>query len=448
MKCSLFIIGILCVAASCSDNGDQVHQHLPLKKKYAPKVLKEDYEQLIRVIKKNHPALYAYTPREELDELMKLQFEKITDSLSISDFYNLVVPIVSKIGCGHTNLNLPDWVWKDFTVAILPFNLFFHDRRAYITKDYTDQETLGVGTEILSIDGQNIHSLLEEMEGNISTDGDNASAKREMINQNFFQLLARQEDFPPEYKISFRRSQKDSILDAHISAMPSQAYFDLQPKPDSLLQFEIDSPRSTAVLTIRSFGFYERVKEFEAFIDDSFEKMRKAKVDHLILDLRNNGGGDPFCASYLMTYLCKEPVVYFSEPYPPYETLAKPMQLAKNHFSGKLYTLIDGGCFSTTGHLCALLRYHHIGEFIGTETGGTYTCNDNSQTYRLINTGILARVARGTFSVAVHGIPRFSGIKPDYEVQQSLQDALMNTDTVKSFVLSRIGQSVISKTNN
>jgi hypothetical protein len=50
---------------------------------------------------------------------------------------------------------------------------------------------------------------------------------------------------------------------------------------------------------------------------------------------------------------------------------------ARNKFSGTMYVLIDGGCFSTTGHLCSLLRYHGIGTFIGEETAGSFACTDN-----------------------------------------------------------------------
>ncbi|HZB14780.1 MAG TPA: S41 family peptidase, partial [Chryseolinea sp.] len=151
-----------------------------------------------------------------------------------------------------------------------------------------------------------------------------------------------------------------------------------------------------------------------------------------------NSGGDPFCAAYLISHLAKTPIPYFSKPYDPYTDLAKPLSLSINHFSGHLYTLINGVCFSTTGHLCALLKYHNIGEFIGTETGGTYTCNDASQTFRLINTGILIRMPSTTFSVAVEGVPRFKGILPDHVIEPSLEDILNSNDRVKEFALRRI----------
>jgi hypothetical protein len=438
----LILIGwILFLKSSCS-NSDKTDQHLAISEKYPVNSLHEDYEQLIRVLKKNHPAMYDFTTKNEYERLIKLQDESITDSLTISGFYNILSPLVTEIGCGHSRVHLPNWVWKDSTVTLLPLDLFFQNNKGYVIENYSSNNGLRAGTEILSINGQDIPSVLNQIKKLISTDGNNISAKREVLNQFFNQLLASYSCFPRKYEIGFRLSENESIQKMNISSIRAQSYFDAQSKPDSLLQFEIDSLKRTAIITIKSFGFYDKLEEFKAFVDSTFSQIEHAKIDNIILDLRNNGGGDPICASYLMTYLVNKPVTYFSEPYQTYTELAKPQPLPINHFTGKLYTLINGICFSTTGHLCALLKYHKVGEFIGTETGGTYTCNDDSQTFRLINTGILVRVARSTFTVAVEKIPRFKGIIPDYIIEPSLQDILTGKDCIKDFAQMRIAMSL------
>ena len=50
---------------------------------------------------------------------------------------------------------------------------------------------------------------------------------------------------------------------------------------------------------------------------------------------------------------------------------------APNHFNGNLYILINGGSFSATGLLISLLKYNHIGQFIGEESGGSYITSAN-----------------------------------------------------------------------
>lgn len=165
-------------------------------------------------------------------------------------------------------------------------------------------------------------------------------------------------------------------------------------------------------------------------------------MTNLIFDLRENDGGDPFCAAPLFSYLQKEPEPYFAEPYGKYSNLAKPISLPENHFTGNLYTLIDGRCFSTNGHFCSLLKYHNIGKFVGTESGSTYKCNAGKNTqYQLNNSKILLFIGRGTFAAAVKGMDKKKPIIPDYPVIESYEDFLSDKDVYIDTALRLIKKS-------
>ena len=49
--------------------------------------LQEDFQQVVRVVRKNHPALYDFINKEDYERLIAQQFAKITDSLSITFQY-------------------------------------------------------------------------------------------------------------------------------------------------------------------------------------------------------------------------------------------------------------------------------------------------------------------------------------------------------------------------
>jgi C-terminal processing protease CtpA/Prc len=103
-----------------------------------------------------------------------------------------------------------------------------------------------------------------------------------------------------------------------------------------------------------------------------------------------------------------------------------------------LFILIDAGCFSSTGHLCGLLKYHKIGTFIGTETGGTYECNDARREIHLEKTRLRLFVARMAFTAAAQGLPRYRGIVPDIAVEPSIADVLAGKDPVLERALAII----------
>lgn len=201
-------------------------------------------------------------------------------------------------------------------------------------------------------------------------------------------------------------------------------------------------PRSAAaVLTIRSFVYYDNPEKFNDFIDEAFAKINRLNIKNLLLDLRNNGGGNPFCTSHLFSYLIAEPLPYFAEEYGKYARLASPIAPAKKVFQGRLIVLINGGCFSSTPHLCALLKYHKIGTFVGTEAGATYTCNGAAQEIKLSHTGFIAVVNRRSYAAAVNGFPKDRGILPDHFVMPRIEDLVKGRDVQKEFALQLSVQS-------
>jgi C-terminal processing protease CtpA/Prc len=127
----------------------------------------------------------------------------------------------------------------------------------------------------------------------------------------------------------------------------------------------------------------------------------------------------------------------FSADTPGYSDL-KTLTPAPNQFTGRLYLLIDSGCFSTTGHLCSLLRYHGIGTFIGEETAGSYSCTDNSKDITLSRTGLVLRPSTTVCATAVSGLTPGRGILPDYEVVPTIEDRLAGTDIQMAFAVNLV----------
>ncbi|MBE0666032.1 MAG: hypothetical protein IH584_09425 [Candidatus Aminicenantes bacterium] len=108
------------------------------------------------------------------------------------------------------------------------------------------------------------------------------------------------------------------------------------------------------------------------------------------------------------------------------------------HFSGTVHVLIDGGCFSTTGHFCSLVRHHKLGAFVGETGGGTYHCHDNSRDFVLSHTGIQLRIARTTYETAVPDHDVSAGFPPDFRVVPTIHDILSATDPQMDFAVRLI----------
>jgi C-terminal processing protease CtpA/Prc len=279
---------------------------------------------------------------------------------------------------------------------------------------------------------------METLKSEISADGNNPCFKTTALETCFQYYYANHYGVPQEYKFEYKTQENGDILETVVQAIPCSGinYSNKEPKD---LEIQVFPKKKTALLTIDSFSYYgKKNRIFFTFVDRAFSRIEEDNIENVILDLRGNGGGDPFCASYLWSYLEREPQPYFSKPYGKYAELSEPIKQADNNFSGGLYVLIDGSNFSTTGHFCSLLKYHGVGTFIGTETGSTYTCNAAVRVFPLKNTKIGLKIATGSFAAAVEGLPKDRGIIPDRHVKTRLEDMKAGKDMVLEYAFSLI----------
>lgn len=411
--------------------------------------LKADFQQMSELMEKVHSILYKFTDRPTFNQFVKDQFAKIDKPMSLTEFYKILSPVLARIGCGHSSLWLPKGYWKNASAKLMPLRLVFLDGKAYVWRFYRKVEGIPEGIEILSINGKPIPEILNALKANISADGYMDSRKLYKINQapSFFYGL--QFGFPDKFRFVFRFSDQSEPQSFEGTPVDLKTVEDAEAEINTTefnpLDFTIDlkilDQSDTAVLTIRSFVYYEHPEKFNDFIDEAFAKINRLNIKNLLLDLRNNGGGNPFCTSHLFSYLIPEPLPYFAEEYGKYARLASPIPPAEKAFNGRLIVLINGGCFSSTPHLCALLKYHKIGTFVGTEAGATYTCNGAAQEIKLSHTGFIAVVNRRSYAAAVNGFPDDRGILPDHIVMPRIEDLVQGRDAQKEYALQLIAQS-------
>ncbi len=445
LKRSVFI-GILIIVIS---SGIIAYEKNGQSRLFTIEELKADFQQMSELMEKGHSILYKFTDKPTFDQFVKDQFVKIDKPMSLAEFYRILSPVLAKIGCGHSSLWLPKGYWNNTLAKLMPLRLVFLGGKAYAWRFYREVEGIPEGIEILSINGKPIPEILDALKTNISADGYMDSRKLYKINQapSFFYGL--QFGYPDKFRFVYRLSDQSNpqsfVCDPVDLKTVEDAKAEINTTESNPLDFTLDlkilEQSDTAVLTIRSFVYYDNPEKFNDFIDEAFAKIDRLNIKNLLLDLRNNGGGNPFCTSHLFSYLIAEPLPYFAEEYGKYARLASPIPPAEKAFNGRLMVLINGGCFSSTPHLCALLKYHKIGTFVGTEAGATYTCNGAAREIKLSHTGFIAVVNRRSFAAAVDGFPDDRGILPDYIVMPRIEDLIQGRDVQKEYALQLIMKS-------
>lgn len=393
--------------------------------------MQQDFRQLRHILENDHCCLYEYTGKEEFDRIFDEHFKLIDRPMQAEQFFKLTASITAKAGCMHTVLWMPGSFFNTGADNLFPLQIKLIEEKLVVSGCYDGTPEVPVGSIILEINGRTAGDIFDELRTITSADALNPHFIDSQIEKRFAMFYASVFGFPDKYEIIYFLPGKKTRVTADlyptdIGSVRNVIFANFNHPP---LGLEFLEDQSTAVMTIKTFSYYDRVDYFRDFMDDAFLTIKNKGIKNLILDLRENDGGDPFCSVILYSYLERQAAPYFAEPYGKYAELADPIHVAPNHFSGRLFILLDGRCGSTNGHFSALLRYHRIGEFVGTPSGSTYKCNAGSNTeVRLDKTRLILTFGRSTFAAAVEGMDKASPIMPDHPVQVKYQDFLDGKD--------------------
>ncbi len=416
-----------------------------LTEEFSPQQLMDDLNFLRGHLSDIHPQYHLYTNEEAYNALYETIEQNLGSGLNIREYYNLISPVIAKIGCSHTGIRLPEpYIQAQHSYNhYFPFRVFIKDKKAWVLENVNEKKSIMPGSEIVRINHVPMENIIVRLLSMIPSEGYNKTTKYHEINRDFgsyFNLLNNSEKFQIEYK----EPNNGEIQMINVKAVSYGSYSSgMEPTIRKLpVIHPMNIELNAAILQINSFALPD-VNEYLQLMDSTFQEIQMKKINNLVIDLRGNQGGHPIFAAILYSYLTSENFTYFQslEEVPEFEPLYNPMQPADNNFKGNCYVLVDGGCLSTTGHLISLLRYHNRAIFIGEEPGSWFYCNDNSFQIHLPNTGIEVNIPRTTFITAIKGYTLGDPFMVDYPIQVSIQDLLISRDPYLEYAYFLINQS-------
>ena len=392
--------------------------------KIAPALLIKDLQTLHKVLEQNHPSVYWYTPKDSMDYYFATAMASVKDSMSAWQFKNIVASYLANIKCGHTSVHFSPKLTKWYTAFRFPqFPLqlkVWKDSAVVIGNLYAKDSIFKRGTIVTGINQLPISTLVDSMYSIMSTDGNSINFKSQVLTNNFSGWYkARFGDADSVYQISYI----DSAGNSKTSTIA--AYVPPKPKKDSLSQSSkviskpkkvapkkwtllVDSTANTAFMRVTSFSG----SGLRKFIRQSFKTIKTSGVKNLVVDLRENGGGNIKNSTRLSQYISDhafkiaDSVVannrgiskvprssFFNVMYYAFaKTLISKKgadgkfhfkrfekhyyaPITKNHFDGNVYILQGGYTFSaSTLFMSPLIKQKNV-TIVGEETGGGYYGN-------------------------------------------------------------------------
>jgi hypothetical protein len=176
--------------------------------------------------------------------------------------------------------------------------------------------------------------------------------------------------------------------------------------------------------------FLPKFNDFNAF-EQVLRAFKAAKVTKLIIDVRNNGGGNSNPVPGLIGTLVQEKTLlgsYVEKIGPAHNDMVKPIPMyahprADFHFDIPVVVLINRGCYSATTYFAAMTKGLPNVTLIGQVTGGGA---GGHLGYQLSN-GWQIRVSVSDF-LDKGGISTEIGVSPDVEIINSIDDIKAGRD--------------------
>ncbi|MCS5491035.1 S41 family peptidase [Algoriphagus limi] len=423
------------------------------QKKFAQQEVLEDLQYLRESLENAHYNLYAYITEEAFNRNFEAVKSSITqDSLSTLEVTSLFQAIISTANNGHTEIPFPGSAYIDYAYSggtVFPLELAFENGKAFIRKNWSENPELEIGAEITSINNQPFHELLQKIYPLLSAERRYFKlAKLELFSfpRLYWQAFGEQKTFEIEIK-------KDGNLETY--QIPSiRVIEDYEMNRNEIFsgERELQFLHQSAYLKPGNFGGDEQ--EYRSFIDSSFVEIKRKNVPNLIIDLRNNLGGDDSFSDYLVSYIADKPFRWNSEftlktsailkahvrqnydttdvywqnvlthedgSIYPYEFPEKDPQTAEKRYSGEVYVLVNRQSHSQSAVTAAQIQDYGFATIVGEETGDFPSLYASQYSYALPNTGIEVKISKG-YIVRVNGSKKAEGVIPDIYIKDHLLD--------------------------
>lgn len=411
--------------------------------------IQEDIDFMLRTLEDVHPNLYFALSKEELQKELDEKLDAVKAPITDIEFYKDFAPTISKLQDGHTTMGFPQDYIEELrgSEQILFADFKIENGKIYIRDLYRPEYEQFKGWKIESINNKKSTRIYSEMMQYVS--GSLTGFKESCVEQNFVAYYYLNNDLKDDYMIRVTDGTKKRTLRVNgISLAEAQAlkvnkethneYYTYQKLEDTV-----------GMITFNSFTDFEG---FQQFLELTFQKINNDHISNLIIDLRNNGGGNSELGDLLIEYIyngnyeqshgmdlkiSNEIIQYYTdmlkdsmtdnelqgmkEEYMKhlgecmtYSGVPSRKFLEQPKFQGDIYFLIGRHTFSSAVMLASTVKDYHIGYLIGEETGGLASSYGDLYPFTLLNTGIYMTVSHKYFSRS-NGLNTGRGVLPDYD---------------------------------
>ena len=303
-----------------------------------PEQASSDIALMRRAMETIHPGLYRYVPKAQVDAGFARLEAQARQPISTLALHREIARMVAAIHCDHSKPELPAAIetWRKTNGSHLPVRFRLIEGRMIVVSG-----ALPKGAEIAAINGRPVPQILNAVAPLVAYDGDTDQAitakiadDSDLSGTDFDEYWPGLFGAPAKWDIAWKMPGDAENHSSQLAPISFADWMQLD-TPDAPYRSEFYNgvtwrmAGKVARLRIDTFVNYRNPVAATPFLGGFFKAMRAAGTEHLILDLRANGGGSEDVSIALARHL-------FDAPF----TWSKPIRYKAIRF-GDLPTHID-----------------------------------------------------------------------------------------------------------
>lgn len=423
-----------------------------------------DIDFMVKKMEDIHPNLYDKITKEYFYSDVALLKSNLPEKIKIEDYYKEISGLLAKIKDGHT---LPDISYLVntgilFFKKIFPYKIKILDDKIFVIKNYSYKNDIEPGSEIIKINDAPTKQVIEETSGILSYE---SIIYRNYLLSNplFLSIWNNYKDF----KITYREKSTGEIKTISASGgLYSKISFQkdiMKSYMEPYYEFEILQSNIGYI----EFYQFTNLSRFSSFLKETFRQIKNKGIKDLIIDIRDNGGGNSSLGDELLQYISHKPfkqfektivkvskeaisTKYIADAYKErigslyFDSDTSDIALRNNplRFKGNCYLLVGEHTFSSAVDFASAYQCYDVGKIIGNETGGLTVCYGDICHFDLPRSKIIVGVSYKKF-YNVCGVENGRGIIPDYNINNTIEDEQNSFDRVLDYTIK-----LINKKNN
>ena len=459
----------------------------PSERRFAPAEVRADFTELYAKLAVSHFNLFARRPEREYGALFQATMSGLDQPMTAVEASVAFQKFMAFGRVAHSRIDFPTdayGAYRDAGGRTMPVFIRVKAGRVFVVRN-ASPAPLAPGEEIVALNGVPIGDWLKRLGAHVSADND--YMLNTLLENRFAALLWLELGPANQFQLTLRNAQggarevsvpartREEILAASAHTVPS---------------LELDWDKRTFRMIgdvgyLRPGPFYNNdpnatniwdASQFRTFIDGSFGALMNARARALVVDLRDNPGGDNSFSDLMVAWYANKPFRFCRE----FRIKASEAAIASNakrvamapddkegisakfaaayakhrvgevfsfdlpmveprsgvRFGGKVYLLINRHSYSNTVQVAAQSQDYGFATIVGEETSDLATTIGAMEQFSLSRTGITVGFPKAEI-IRVNGDTRPRGVVPDIAIDTPVVEPISDVVLQQALAIAR-----------